>query len=157
MDGHPTLAQARDLFLGDYSAVADPKWLRECDIVDSLSNPAQKYASKEFEMAPPNGVSAATKTSENGGTAAVDFYTNAPRGYVGIYSIERTDCSSAKPMTESEFRSYWDSFLPDDLTKNFGKGHYALLKQYETSHGPFPAIGFIGTGMHGDNPTSQSP
>lgn len=156
LGGKLVLAQARNLFLGDYKKIPDPKRLRACDVVDGLAKPAQKYTSKEFEVALPYGVSAETRVSAKDRTAAVDFLATPPRGHVSVYSVERTDWSNAKRMTDAEFYAYWDGFLPDYLTMNFGKGHYALLKTYKTRHDAFPALGFIGTGMHGDEKSTGS-
>lgn len=148
LSGELVLADASRSFVGNARDISDPKRLEECDVVDGISKPSQKFVSKEFEIALPRGVTATTRTSDSGRMVTADFFAKAPHGYVGIYSIEWVDWSSDKPMSDARFYEYWDGFLPDYLTKNFGGGHYALMKKFETRHGRYPALLFVGTGLH---------
>lgn len=155
LGGKLVLVDAYDSFVGDAKDIPNPKRLAECDVVDGVSRPSERFVSKEFEIALPGGVAATTKTSDSGRKATADFFAKAPHGYVGIYSIEWVDWSVDEPMSDARFYEYWDGFLSDYLTKNFGGGHYALMKKFETRHGRYPALLFVGTGLHnGDIPGS---
>ena len=60
------------------------------------------------------------------------------------YSVEWALCAP-----QAQFHEYWDDFITTYLTRNFGDGHYALLRsEHGLFKGRYPLFRFAAVGKH---------
>ena len=111
--------------------------------------PQKHYIGSDFQLDLPK-VGVRIEQLERDNLFALDFFVQSPPfSPLELYSFEWYALSKRKNLLDQQFHEWMNEFIPDYLTKNFGKGSYSLtLKKAGHHSSGNPSVTFAGYGKH---------